>query len=214
MPPPPNPPVYHITHVGNLPGIVSQGGLLSHAAMVARGGPPAGIGMENLKARRLELTVPCHPGDRVGEYVPFYFCPRSVMLYVISMANHARLSYRGGQGPILHLEVDLHAAVKWACANSNRWAFSLSNASASYSEFRTGLQHLGEIDWTAVHATDFRNPDVKHAKQAEFLVYGKLPWNLVSRIGAASEPVAAQARAAMQGAAHQPPVVVMPAWYF
>lgn len=53
-----------------------------------------------------------HPGLYVGQCVPFYFCPRSVMLYVIYCANHDELSYRGGQGPILHLEADLYETVR------------------------------------------------------------------------------------------------------
>ena len=56
----------------------------------------------------------CRPGLNVGDCVPFYFCPRSVMLYLIHRANHPELDYRGGQGPIVHLEADLHEAANWA----------------------------------------------------------------------------------------------------
>jgi hypothetical protein len=36
------------------------------------------VGMSEIKRRRLEaLDVDCHPGSKVGEYVPFYFCPRN-----------------------------------------------------------------------------------------------------------------------------------------
>jgi hypothetical protein len=48
--------------------------------------------------------VKCHPGTCVGEYVPFYFCPRSVMLYVINKGNHLDLQFRDGQSGIVHLE--------------------------------------------------------------------------------------------------------------
>jgi hypothetical protein len=67
--------------------------------------------MSEVVARRKRLPVSCHPGTCVGDYVPFYFCPRSVMLYVISRRNHSSLTYRGGQAPIVHLETDLHAVV-------------------------------------------------------------------------------------------------------
>lgn len=111
---PAQPRIYHITHVDNLPAVFEDGGLSSDAAMIARGGPAASIGMSSIKQRRLDLPVKCHPGDRVGDYVPFYFCPRSIMLYIIYCANHPDLSYHGGQGPIVHLEADLHEAVAWA----------------------------------------------------------------------------------------------------
>lgn len=96
--------IYHITHVDNLASILSHDGLLSDAEMIARGGPQVAVGMSTIKQRRLRLPVKCHAGDYVGDYVPFYFCPRSIMLYLLHMGNHPELSYRGGQGPIVHLE--------------------------------------------------------------------------------------------------------------
>jgi len=172
------------------------------------------IGMGGIKQRRLGLPVACHPGAKVGDFVPFYFCFRSIMLYVIHCANHPELAYRGGQQPILHLEADLRAAVAWAEANGRRWAFSLSNAGATYTQFRTGLDRLEEIDWDAVAATDFRAADVKEAKQAEFLVEGSLPWGLVERIGVHSRGIAPRVAAAMEGAAHRPLVEVRRDWYY
>jgi hypothetical protein len=86
---PDRPAIYHITHVDNLPSILAAGGLWSDAEMLARGGPAAQIGMSGIKTRRLGLPLKCHPGDHVGDYVPFYFCPRSVMLYILHCANHA-----------------------------------------------------------------------------------------------------------------------------
>jgi len=190
--PPAHPRVYHITHVDNLASIVADEGLTSDAAMIARGGPATVIGMSTIKQRRLRLPVDCHPGDFVGDYVPFYFCPRSIMLFVIHRANHVELAYRGGQEPIIHLESDLHEVVEWADDNDRRWAFSLSNAGAVYAPFRRRLDELSEIDWNAVSATDFRSPAVKEGKQAEFLVHGDLPWTLVSRIGVRSSAVRAR----------------------
>jgi len=139
--------LYHITHVENLPGILADGCLVSDRAMVERGGPPRAIGMSSIKRRRVEkLEVPCHPGTKVGDYVPFHFCPRSIMLYVIHCANHPDLGYRDGQGAIVHLEADLDTVVRWATAQDVRWAFSLSNAGAYYSEFRSHMEDLSDLD--------------------------------------------------------------------
>lgn len=220
-PPPANPCIYHITHIANLPVIIASGGLVSDAAMIKRGGPKAAIGMRNIKQRRLSLPVSCRPGLNVGDCVPFYFCPRSIMLFVIHCANHPALAYRGGQGPIIHLEADLHAVVQWATGQQRRWAFSLSNAGADYAQFRCSLTDLGHIDWDAVASTNFSNGSytpsgnqVKEGKQAEFLLQDDFPWSLVQRIGVASQAVAVQAHAALANAAHQPNVSVQPSWYF
>jgi ssDNA thymidine ADP-ribosyltransferase DarT-like protein len=211
---PANPLIYHITHIDNLPSIIADGGLVSDAVMVARGGPQATIGMSGIKQRRLTLPVDCQPGTNVGEYVPFYFCPRSVMLYIIARGNHPDLSYRSGQGPVLHLEADLNATVAWAAANGKRWAFSLSNAGAYYAEFRCSLAQLVDINWAAVASTDFRDPSIKEGKQAEFLLQEKFPWSLVTRAGAASVAVRDRAVAIISHLGHRPPVDVRPDWYY
>ena len=200
--------IYHITHLDNLPPILAEGGLWSDAAMIARGGPSASIGMSSIKGRRLELFVKCHRPDRVGEYVPFYFCPRSIMLYLIHRANHPELTYRGGQESILHLEADLHEAVTWAESEGRRWAFSLSNAGAYYSEFRSQISQLGEVNWAAVAASDFRDPDIKEGKQAEFLVRELFPWHLVRRIGVHSESMRNRVLRSLSGSGRQPGVEV------
>jgi len=211
---PPHPKIYHITHVENLPSIISDGGLVSDAAMIARGGPEATIGMSAIKQRRLRLPVDCHPGDHVGDFVPFYFCPRSIMLYVIHCANHPDLTYRGGQEPIVHLEADLHAVVAWADSQNCRWAFSLSNAGAVYTQFRADMDYLEELDWHAIDATDFRSAEVKESKQAEFLIRDFFPWDLVERIGIHSIGIRSQVNAALRGTTHRPALEIRQEWYY
>ncbi len=214
MPAPMHPKIYHIVHVDRLPAILEEGALLCDATMIARPGAGTTIGMGSIKTRRLTLPVTCHPGLNVGDCVPFYFCSRSVMLYLLRMGNHAELTYRGGQGPIVHLEADLREVVEWANAGGRRWAFSLSNAGAYYTQFRSDLAQLNEINWVAVAATDFRPSDIKEGKQAEFLVHERFPWGLVRRIGVQTPAMAQRVSDAIRGAAHRPPVEILPAWYY
>ncbi|THJ25082.1 MAG: DUF4433 domain-containing protein [Nitrospira sp. CG24E] len=214
-PVPAQPKIYHITHVDNLAAIVTDRKLLSDATMLAQGGPNVTIGMSVIKKRRVEeIEVPCHPGTKVGDFVPFYFCPRSVMLYLIHRANHPDLTYRGGQGPIVHLEADMHEIVAWADGRDRRWAFSLSNAGAFYVQILEGLHQLDRVNWTAVAETDFRPPDIMEGKQAEFLVHGSFPWKLVRRIGVYSARIKAQAEASLTHAEHKPPVEILRDWYY
>ncbi|MCC6643084.1 MAG: DUF4433 domain-containing protein [Deltaproteobacteria bacterium] len=212
---PAQPKIYHITHVDNLPSIIADAAIASDSAMIARGGPTAAIGMSSIKRRRVEeLEVDCHPGTRVGDYVPFYFCPRSIMLYVIHRANHAELAYRGGQDPIVHLEADLHSTVAWADAERRRWAFSLSNAGARYAPFRADLADLDQVDWNAVAATDFRSRQIKEGKQAEFLVYESFPWTHVTRVGVRNAAVQTRVQMTLGAASHRPTVAVLSDWYY
>lgn len=213
MPMPAHPKIYHIVHADRLPSIVSDGWLWSDSNMAAQTGKGTTIGMNKIKRRRLEeLKLASHPDLYVGQCVPFYFCPRSIMLYLLCRGNHPDLSYRGGQEPIIHLEADLNATVAWAQANHLRWAFTLSNAGALYFEDRNDLEQLGEIDWTAVHATEWQAH--KEGKQAELLVERQFPWSLVTRVGVQSTKTRTAVLAGLQHSAHRPPVECIPDWYY
>jgi hypothetical protein len=150
----------------------------------------------------------------VGEYVPFYFCPRSVMLYILYRGNHPDIDYRGGQEPIVHLQADLAATVAWAESSHVRWAFSNGNAGAFVTRFYSGLSELNRVDWSAVQAADWRDPAVKERKQAEFLVYESFPWHLVEKIGVLNTRTASQVNKAINDANHQPVVKVEQGWYY
>jgi hypothetical protein len=219
MPKPIRPKIYHIVHVDRLPSIIGDGLLWSDAALAALQRPGTTIGMNSIKARRLtQLQLSSHPGLFVGQCVPFYFCPRSIMLYLIHCANHDDLSYRGGQGPIVHLEADLYHAIGWAERERRRWAFTLSNAGAYYFEDRCDLDDLDEINWDAVAANRWSglgiSRQVKEGKQAEFLYERCFPWHLIERIGVHSKGVAQQVADAMQGASHRPIIDVRTDWYY
>ena len=124
---PDSPKIYHIVHVDRLASIAADR-LWCDAEVVRRARPGTTIGMSAIKQRRLsELMLTSQPGLFVGECVPFYFCPRSIMLYLIHQGNHRDLAYSGGQGPIIHMEADLRQTVEWAEAQSLRWAFTLGN---------------------------------------------------------------------------------------
>lgn len=210
---PAQPKIYHIVHVDRLPSIIASRGLFCDAEMVKHAGLGTTIGMSTIKSRRLnELTLDCHPGLYVGQCVPFYFCPRSIMLYLIYQANHPELTYHGGQGPIVHLEFDLHAAVAWAEANNRRWAFTLSNAGSRFFEDRSDLSRLHEIDWDAVQARSWAS--CKDGKQAEFLVETSFPWELVERIGVCNNTTYHQAAHALSAHAHKPLLEIKTDWYY
>lgn len=210
---PAEPKIYHIVHMDRLPSIIADGYLRCDAEMARRRGSPGStIGMGEIKRRRLEeLYLDSHPDLRVGDCVPFYFCPRSIMLYLIHRRN-PKLEYRGGQEPIVHLEADLRETVARANANKRRWAFTASNAGARDFDDYSDLRLLNNLDWNAINARIWR--DHKHGKQAEFLVEESISWTLIRRVGARSPGIQRQARRALQASAHKPPVEVRRDWYY
>jgi hypothetical protein len=211
---PAKPKIYHLTHIDNLPGIVRDAVLWSDAKRIHLAVDSEIVGMASIKQRRLKLPVKCHPGTSVGQYVPFYFCPRSIMLYILHMGNHPDLTYQEGQEPIVHLMADLRATVEWAQNRGRRWAFSTCNAGARYAEFYADLSQLDKINWEAVHASDFRDPETKDGKQAEFLIYESFPWKLVEAVGVWKPEIKSRTGTALGNAAHCPVVAVEPSWYY
>ncbi len=209
---PKKPKIYHIVHADRLASIIADGNLWCDREVIRRAPAGTSIGMNTIKQRRLTLPLASHPGLHVGDCVPFYFCPRSIMLYLISRGNHPELDYRGGQMPILHLEVDLQAVVDWATSNGQRWAFTLSNAGSCFFEDRSDLTKLNEVDWNAVQARDWQG--CKEGKQAEFLLEHHVPWPLVERIGVINARVYTQVMHTLSGAAHTPVIEVKPDWYY
>jgi len=74
--------LYRMTHIDNLPHILSKG-------LVTATSPDAdpnfrAIGDQSLIGVRKDLEVPVTPGGNFSEYVPFYLGPRSPMLYQIA----------------------------------------------------------------------------------------------------------------------------------
>ncbi len=210
---PTEPKIYHIVHVDRLASIVADGYLWSDTEARNRGVTGTMIGIPDIKEGRLSNQISSHPGLHVGDCVPFYFSPRSVMLYVIHRANNPELVYLDGQGSIIHLEADLRNTVDWANANNRRWSFTSSNAGSGYFEDYCDLAQLDKLHWDAIEARDWRG-ERKEFKQAEFLVENSFPWKLVSRIGVSSQKTNTSVQNTLHGALHHPPVEIKPDWYY
>lgn len=212
---PTHPKIYHITHIDNLSAISSKGKLISDAVRIAQNLPCLEVGMTTIKRRRLEeIEVTVHPETKVGQYVPFYFCPRSVMLFLIYRGNHAGMTYKGGQENMVHLQADFHEVIKRADAKPHPWAFSNGNAGAYITRYFNRIEDLNRIDWTAVNATDFRDAQIKEKKQAEFLTFDAFPWNLIRKVGTINNTVATQARQILSSCPHQPTIEIKRDWYY
>ena len=214
-PVPDRPKIYHITHIDNLARIVEHGSLWSDARRLTKGCQCTIVGMSQIKRRRLqEIEITCHPGTHVGEYVPFYFCPRSIMLYILHKGNHPDLDYHGGQEPIIHLQADLRSVVKWAEEKGRPWAFTDSNAGSYCVSFYNDLADLEAISWNAISATDWHDPLVKEAKQAEFLVRHAFPWDLVQEVGATDRRTLDRVSRILENLPHKPLVRIRRDWYY
>jgi ssDNA thymidine ADP-ribosyltransferase, DarT len=207
-------PIYHITHLRNLPQIIASGGLYCDNGRANLPAPCIGIAHQHIKQRRANRRVPtCNKGT-LADYVPFYFAPRSPMLYSISRGQVE--GYTEGQQPVLHLVSSAEAVA----AAGEPYTWTEGHAEMAFSEFYEGLADLPDkIDWEVMKATYWNdNPplivDRKRKRQAEFLVYRFFPWALFSTIGVINETARDEVLQMLHGAAHQPEVLVHRNWYY
>lgn len=210
---PANPKICHIVHLDRLPSIIQDGFLLSDRLISQRTDTGSMIGMSHIKQRRLnQLRLSTHPDLFVGDCVPFYFCPRSVMLFLIHRRSED-IAYKDGQVPIVHLVADLNDTVVWANQSQQRWVFTGSNAGSFYFEDTNNLANLSKLRWDSISTNDWAG-EHKEYKQAEFLLESRFPWHLIEKIGVISDDMQAKVTSVIASAAHQPNVVVQRNWYY
>lgn len=205
---PTDPTVYHITHVDNLEGIVAAGRLLCDAQVRAKNAARTGIGYQHIKDRRLRRAVEVGARGHLGDYVPFNFCRRSVMLYVVGQGHEG---YRDGQDPILHLV----SSVRTVIATGRPWAFTDRHAELGHAIYFDELGQMGEVDWGVMVRKQWGgDSDVKEQRQAEFLVHEWLPWSAIRAVVARTEATASRVRSILHGHGASPTVTVEPGWYY
>ncbi|MCU0533937.1 MAG: DUF4433 domain-containing protein [Hydrococcus sp. Prado102] len=205
--------IYHITHINNLSSILNSDGLIANSRLKQQQINYLDIAHEQIQDRRAKTPVPCAAGGVLHDYVPFYFAPRSPMLYAIHKGNVA--GYQEGQTPVIHLvtEAELIEAENFS------FAFTDGHAIMTYSDFYDDLARLEEvIDWelmTAKYWSDTEDdPNRKCRRQAEFLVYQFCPWQLIKEIGVMNYTIGRQVQQLLEIYNNPTPVRVYASWYY
>jgi ssDNA thymidine ADP-ribosyltransferase, DarT len=201
--------VYHFTHLRNLAGIIEEA-LQSDAACRRQGLTKVEIGSAGIRERRLQLPVgDVGPGGCVGDYVPWYFGPRSPMMFTLSRSNY---EYQDGFDEVVYLV----SSVSRIVALGGRWVASDRNAALSLAEFTDDEDSLRDhISWDVIAArywTDYA--DGADLRAAEFLVHESVTWEAVEAIVTKTEETRAQVEALVAERDHSPPVTVRGRWYF
>ncbi|MFA0159404.1 DUF4433 domain-containing protein [Vibrio sp. 10N.261.46.A3] len=198
--------VSHITHIDNLGSILEQECLWSDDKRIELGLVNQNIGYSHIKQRRLVRPVNVAAGGAIGQYVPFNFCPRSVMLFVIYKGH---LDFQGGQDRVLHLISDTDTI-----RLSNQHCFFTDiHADLDYAEQIDDFDRIGELDIQRIINEKYWQ-DFKEEKQAEFLAFESVQWTTIHQIGVKTEAIADEVNALLQATQHKPEVVIRPEWYY
>lgn len=216
--------LFHITAIANLPSICNAGALLAKNAGVAGGISYQDIAYQGAQGARSRRQVPDPPGGSVHDYVPFYFAPRSPMLYTINSGNVPGCVWR--QADIVHLET----TVERVFGAGRPFVFYDRNATLAFSEAYTDLARLDDVIawnllteapqldgyckfWQNKNLPD-RYTDRMERRQAEFLVRDQVSLERMTRIGVIDAAKQTQVKSILGSAALRVRVDVMPSWYF
>lgn len=224
MPAPQPTRLFHITAIANLPAIFATGGLLSKNSGAAVGINYQNIAHTGAQSVRSVRAVPTPPGGLVHDFVPFYFAPRSPMLYAINGGRVAGCPWR--QGDIAHFET----TVRNVSSLGQPFVFYDRNATLAFSTPYTDLAHLDTaVAWDLLteapqldgycrfwqsNPSVARYADRMERRQAEFLVGGNVPLRHMTRLGVIDATRQAQVQAMLTQAGVTFPVDIMPTWYF
>lgn len=204
--------LYHITHVDNLANILHKGCLYCQQYLHSAGLHPVNIAYQTIQDRRAGTHVPCGEGGVLHDYVPFYFAPRSPMLYAIHRGQVA--GYAGGQRPIVHLV----SSVQIMQETDHRFVFTDGHATMALSRFFTNVVDLAQIDWPLMKETYWHDtpedPDRKRRRQAEFLVYNRVSWAAILGIGVIDSQIREQVESILATSKATIPVRVRRPWYY
>ncbi len=203
------PAIHHFTDAENLRRILLTGEVRCHRTAACA----VDIGDALIKSRRTQINVPCKPGGKVCDYVPFYFAPRSPMLYSIKCGNVPGVSPNPSR--IVYLTTSTEAAYDAGLA----CVFSDGNAAAAFTAFYDDPAMLPQaVDWPLMQEGYWANTpedsDRRRRRGAEFLVHNALPLALVTEIAVHDESVRSSVARALAEAGSTIAIRIRADWYF
>lgn len=205
-------PILHFTHFDNLAGIVTDQQLSCDRACQARGLTTRDIAYGSLKAKRMGTPVEVSPGGTLGDYVPFYFGPRSPMMFTYHKGNVT------GKPENLEDIVYLVSTAETVQQAGLSFVFTDGHPIKEPKAFFNDLADLHEVDLPLMKEKYWFDtdayPDRKRRRQAEFLVRGAMPWSLIIGIVTKTTATKLQVENLLASQRHIPPCQQRPHWYY
>lgn len=178
---------YRICHIRNLPHILASGLCTKHH-------PDADpdfiqIGNPGIIGVRDDTRVKLRGYGNIGDYVPFYFTPRSIMQYNIVTG------YWEPEVPKLHRQYLLVIQCRIdVLSGLERYFFTDGQANAALTAHYDDLQYIGEVDWDSIQHGNFSKAggdyDRSRRYQAEFLVHHHVPVESINALFVYNEKAA------------------------
>jgi len=202
--------IWRILHRANLSWVLQHGVHCGNS--VVRAPAWVSIGNAELIDRRAVRPVPIPPGGALGDYVPFYFTPFSVMLRNIHTGWNGIKQVPNAD--IVILVSSLHRVRELGLS----FLFTDSHAYSGLARFYDDLAQLDRIDWPLLQRRDFKrdpeDPGKLERYQAEALVHRHVPLAAVLGMVCYTDVVKTDIERTMQNLGVVLPVHTRPNWYF
>lgn len=179
--------LYRITHIENIPHILKYG--ITHKRSKKYNPNYINIGDSSLiNTREIKKVDVTNGSDlpinslTLGDFTPFYFGVKMPMLFVIQLGGN----FVGRATPPEEI-IYLVCSLKKVAKTGNDFYFTDGHATDSLTTFYDSSMFeriLEIINWKAVNAQYWggdENLEVKRKKQAEFLVKGDLPTQVIEK---------------------------------
>lgn len=188
--------LFHFTAFQNLERIFSFGAIKSKNLLRSENIKSVNIACNNIQDKRAKTLVG-DQGRTLHDYVPFYFAPRSPMLYSI-VHNNVPEAEETNQEHFVYLVSSVDDL------SNQEFVFTDYQAIVTYATFYNDLSDLDKICWDLIFETPhlprpnppfngyckfFLNNDMdvryvkrKEARLAEFLVFSQVPIQKISMI--------------------------------
>ncbi len=205
--------IMHFTHIDNLPSVLNSGCLQADNLVDRSSKLRVEAADLEIKSVRRSVQVPLAPHGCVADYVPFYFAPRSPMLYKLHKGGVP--NYTGGQDPLVYLVSSAEAVA----ASGVPFVFSDGNCAATVTCFSSDLAQIESVvDWevmrTQMWANTADDPDRRRRRMAEFLVHRQVPVSCLSGIVVHRDMMKKRVEELLASSGTELPVVAEASWYF
>lgn len=176
--------IYRMVHYKNLDSLLTYGiHCLNHINKVPN---YINIGAKNLISKRDTYTVPIYPHGVLNDYIPFYFSPRSPMLFAIKSNPQ---EYEVEQSDIIYLVSSVEKIEEYKLD----YIFNDGHFNFAFTKFYNKKEDLNKLDWNTINAKFWANTqddnDKERRRQAEFLVYKNIPFDCIGAIISYNEVV-------------------------
>ena len=170
------------------------------------------IGNPDLIDKRRERALPPQFGGTLGDYVPFYFTPFSVMMYNIHTGYNG-ITRRQNEDIIV-----LVSSLSKLAEQNVKYVFTDRHAFLRAARFSDNPNELDRIDWDLLQRRDFKidpeDPGKLERYQAEVLVERFVPIRALAGIACHNEAAKWRVDADIAATGASVEARIMPHWYF